>query len=55
MNRTTIISIMASSIIIGLSLGITTYLNPIRENSLINLKNSIINNQQMKESGKYNI
>lgn len=48
MNRTTIISIIATSIIIGLSLGLTHMFAPV-ENSLDVRKKAIVNSSEMKD------
>lgn len=47
MNRTTIISILATSIIIGLSIGLTNMFGP-KQSSLEIQKNKIINSDDMK-------
>ena len=48
MNRTTIISIIATSLIIGLSIGLTTYFNPQKMSSLTQHTEHVMNDDTMK-------
>ena len=49
MNRTTIMSIIATSIIIGLSIGMTAYLNPSKVSNFKTHRDNIIEDSNMKE------
>tara|TARA_Y100000591_G_C21853520_1_gene713311 strand:+ start:1034 stop:1435 length:402 start_codon:yes stop_codon:yes gene_type:complete len=51
LNRTTVISIIATSLIIGLSVGLTSMFGP-RQSSLEVQKENIINSDEMKEMCK---